>query len=151
MSSAGKLEVDVELKSPAEKIWDSIMNYANVFPKALPHQYKTIQVVEGDGKTIGSVQLVHYTEASPVVATSKEKIEAVDAAKKTLSYSVVDGDLLKYYKSFKATVVVVSKGNGSLVKWCCEFAKAGEDIPDPNLIRDFAVKSFQDLDAYLHG
>lgn len=82
---------------------------------------------------------------------SKEKIDAVDEEKKTESYSVIEGDLLKFYKSFKAALTVSPKGEGSLVKWGCEFEKASDDIPDPNIIRDFAVENFTKLDAYLQA
>ncbi|KAL6983633.1 hypothetical protein U1Q18_017013 [Sarracenia purpurea var. burkii] len=148
-SPVGKLDVEVELKSPADKLWLSIQDSITVFPKALPHLYKSIQVVEGDGKSVGSVRLVTYADGSPVVTVAKEKIETVEEEKKTLSYSVVDGDLLKYYKTFKATLVVTPKGGGSLVKWASEFEKASEEIPNPDAIKDFAVKIFQDLDVYL--
>ncbi|GFY88319.1 hypothetical protein Acr_06g0002590 [Actinidia rufa] len=150
MAAPGKLDVEVELKSSADKFWQGIRDSTTLFPKVLPNDYKSIQVLEGDGKSVGSIRLVHFAEAgSPVVTFTKEKIEAVDEEKKTLSYSVIDGDLLKFYKNFKATLVVSPKGEGSSVKWDCEFQKASEEIPDPNLIRDFAAKTFQDLDAYL--
>lgn len=88
-------------------------------------------------------------EGSPIVKVSKEKIEVVDPPNKIFCYSVIEGDLLKYYKSFKAHVTVVPKGEGSLVKWHCEFEKASEDIPDPSAIKDFAVKNFKELDDYI--
>lgn len=87
--------------------------------------------------------------ASSIVTFDKEKIESVDEEKKILSYSVIEGDLLKFYKSFKATLTVSAKGGGSSVKWVSEFEKASDEIPDPNIIRDFAVDNFTKLDAYL--
>ncbi|KAI8528371.1 hypothetical protein RHMOL_Rhmol12G0144000 [Rhododendron molle] len=149
MAAAGKLEVDVELKTSADKFWESIRDSSTVFPKALPHHYKSIQVLEGDGKSVGSVRLIHYAEASSLVTFDKERIDAVDEEKKILSYSVIEGDLLKFYKSFKATLMVSAKGDGSSVKWVSEFEKASDEIPDPNIIRDFAVENFTKLDAYL--
>jgi hypothetical protein len=44
---------------------------------------------------------------------------------------------------------VVPKGAGSLAKWSSEFQKATEEIPDPHVIKDFVVKNFQELDAYV--
>ncbi|KAG8366190.1 hypothetical protein BUALT_Bualt17G0050800 [Buddleja alternifolia] len=148
---ASKLEVELEVKSSAEKIWESIKDSATIFPKALPDQYESIEVVEGDGKSAGSVRLIKYPPGSSPISTTKEKFELVDEANKTLSYSVVDGDVLKYYKNFKATLAVTPKGDGSLMKWSCEFDKASDEVPNPDVIKDFAVKNFQDLDAYLLG
>ena len=82
----------------------------------------------------------------PLVTFSKEKIDAVDEAKKTVSYHVLEGDVLNYYKNFRATLVVTPKENGSLVQWICEFEKASDEIPDPNIIKDFAVKNIQEVD-----
>ncbi|XP_052173448.1 MLP-like protein 423 [Diospyros lotus] len=149
MAFSGKLDVEVEVKTGAEEFWQSIRESTTLFPKAVPHQYKSIHVLEGDGKSVGSVRVVHFAEGSPLVKTTEEKIEAVDEEKKTVAYSVVGGDILKYYKNFKATLVVSSKDGGSKVKWDCQFEKASEEVPSPNLIRDFAVQTFQDLDAYL--
>ncbi|KAL3501224.1 hypothetical protein ACH5RR_035673 [Cinchona calisaya] len=149
MAGTGKLDVEVEVKSSADEFWNAIRDSTNLFPKAFPNQYKSIEVVEGDGKSVGSVRLVKYAEGSPEITYSKEKIEFVDDANKTVSYIVIEGDLLKFYKVFKPSLVVSPKGDGSLVKWICEFEKASEEIPIPHIIKDFAVKNFQELDAYL--
>ncbi|KAL6562613.1 hypothetical protein OROGR_003620 [Orobanche gracilis] len=149
---ASKVEVEVEMKSSAGKVWDNIRESTDVFPKALSHHYKSIEVLQGDGKSAGSLRLVNYQPGLPeITKAAKEKIEEVDDENKTLSYSVIEGDVLKYYKNFKASLRVSSKGDGSLVKWWCEFDKASEEVPNPDLVRDFAIKNFQDLDAYIIG
>ncbi|KAL8137738.1 hypothetical protein V2J09_003739 [Rumex salicifolius] len=147
----GTIVVEVELKASADKFWAAIRDSANIFPKAFPEQYKSIQVIEGDGKAVGSVRLVKYAEGIPFVTTSKEKIEEVDVENKTVSYSVIDGELLEILKKFKAKLVVSAncKGEGSLVKWSLEYEKAKEEVPDPDLLTEFATTNFKDLDAYL--
>lgn len=84
------------------------------------------------------------------MSTSTEKIEVVDEANKKVTYSVIEGDLLKYYKNFRCHLGVSPKaeGGGSKLKWGCEFDKASEEVGNPNLIKDFAVKTFQELDAH---
>ncbi|CAN6676071.1 unnamed protein product [Malus baccata var. baccata] len=131
----GKLEVEVEVKSPAQKFWEALRDSTAVFPKAFPQDYKSIDVLEGDGKAIGSVRLITYAD--------------VDEVGKAVAYKVIDGDLLKYYKSFKCVLTVTPKGDGSLVKWSSVFEKAHEQVPEPSIIKDFAVKNFQELDAYV--
>ncbi|KAH6826747.1 hypothetical protein C2S53_012274 [Perilla frutescens var. hirtella] len=147
---ASKIEVEVELKSSAEKIWSGIRESTTLFPKALPQHYQSIQVLEGDGKSVASIRLVSYPPGLSEFSSIKEKIEAVDEGGKIVNYSVIEGELLKYYKNFRGGLSVSSKGeNGSLVKWSCEFDKASEEIPNPDFIKDFAIKTFLDLDAYL--
>lgn len=83
-----------------------------------------------------------------VISESKERVDAVDEGNKKVSYSVVGGDLLKYYKNYKCHLSVAPKGEGSLLKWGCEFEKVSEEVGVPHFIKDFAVKSFQALDSY---
>lgn len=66
-----------------------------------------------------------------------------------MAYSVIDGDMMQYYKSFKASLEVIPEEEGSLVKWLCEFEKASEEVPNPDIIRDFAAKNFKEIDEYL--
>ncbi|KAK0574325.1 hypothetical protein LWI29_021856 [Acer saccharum] len=149
MAVTGKLEVDVEVKSPADKFWGSIRDSTSLFPRAFPHDYKSIQVLEGDGKASGSVRLFTYAEGSPIVKKSTEKIEHVDDVNMKVSYSVIDGDLLEYYKVFKGFIAVIPKGDGSLVKWSCEFEKTSHEIPDPDAIKEFVVKNFKEVDDFI--
>nr|GLL31984.1 MLP-like protein 423 [Ipomoea trifida]GMD13391.1 MLP-like protein 423 [Ipomoea batatas]GMD19563.1 MLP-like protein 423 [Ipomoea batatas]GMD21206.1 MLP-like protein 423 [Ipomoea batatas] len=149
MAGHQKIEVDVEVCIGADKFWHSIRDSNTLFPKIFPEVYKTIEVLEGDGKAIGSIRLIKYGEGAPLLTFAKEKIDAVDDEKKTVSYHVLEGDILKHYKHFKAFLCVTPKGDGSLVKWWCEFDKASPEVPEPHFIRDAAVKTFKDLEAFL--
>ncbi|KAF8390367.1 hypothetical protein HHK36_024892 [Tetracentron sinense] len=136
MASTCKLEVEVEVKSSADKFWESIRDSTTLFPKIFPEQYK----ISRDG----NYRILFFT-GMPIVKVSKEKIDAVDEANKAVAYSVIEGDLLNFYKNFNANLQVTPKGDGSLVKWSCEFEKAREEVPDPNLIQEFAVKELPRL------
>ncbi|KAM0049465.1 putative Bet v I/Major latex protein [Helianthus debilis subsp. tardiflorus] len=149
MHTDGKLDVEVKVKSNADQFWNAIMDSANIFPKVCSDLYKTVELLEGDGRSVGSVRMVHFAEGSPIVKSSKEKIDELDAAKKKVAYSVIDGDMMQYYKSFKATLEVIPEGEVSLVKWVCEFEKASDEVPNPDMIRDFAAKNFKEIDEYL--
>ncbi|XP_057948960.1 MLP-like protein 423 [Malania oleifera] len=151
MASRDRINVDVEVKSNADKMWESLKDSAVLFPKALPDLYKSIQVLEGDGKSVGSVHFKNF-RGLPLTTVLKEKIDSIDEDNKTLCYSIIEVEESSYYKNFKAQVKVVEKGEGSLVKWECEFEKASEVAADhhPALYyKDFAVKNFKQLDDYL--
>lgn len=62
MASDGTLNVEVDVKSVAPKFWNSMRDSTIIFPKAFPHDYKSIEVLEGDGKAVGSVRLITYSE-----------------------------------------------------------------------------------------
>ncbi|XP_020216161.1 MLP-like protein 423 [Cajanus cajan] len=149
MGTRGKLEVDIDLKSKPDKFWETIRNSTDIFPKAFPTDYKSIDILEGDGKAAGSIRHITYAEGSPIVKSSKEKILAADDTKKTVSYAVIEGDLLKYYDKFIGHITVTPSGEGSEVKWTAEYHKASPDVPDPTVVKDFAVKNFLEVDAYV--
>ncbi|XP_004509856.1 MLP-like protein 423 [Cicer arietinum] len=149
MATNGKLEVEIEVKSNADKFWSIIKDSASIFPKAFPNDYKSIEILEGDGNTVGSVRLVTFGEGSPFVKINKEKIDDIDDSKRTLTYSVIDGDLLKYFKQLKSHLSVTPKGDGSLVKWSSEYEKDSQEVPEPEIIKEFAVNTFLKVDEYI--
>lgn len=62
MGTRGKLEVDIDLKSDADKYWQTLRDSTEIFPKAFPHDYKSIEILVGDGKAAGSVRHITYAE-----------------------------------------------------------------------------------------
>ena len=82
--------------------------------------------------------------------TAKIKIEDIDDGDMSITFNVIQGDVLRIYKSFKAKIQVlkVHKGAG-FVEWTLEFEKANVNAPDPEEYADFAVKMSKGLDAYL--
>ncbi|XP_020589031.1 MLP-like protein 423 [Phalaenopsis equestris] len=147
---ASKLETEVEVTSPADKFWGSIRDSTELFPKIFPQHYQSIKVIEGDGKSDGNKSAIDMVAGVPFVKFAKEKVEFVDDANKQVKYSVIDGELLSYYKSFRPTLQVASKGDGvAVVKWTVEYEKVNDEVPPPELIQEMAVQTFKDLDAYL--
>ncbi|CAM0904285.1 unnamed protein product [Alopecurus aequalis] len=149
---ASKVELVVEVKSAADKLWTALRESTDLFPKIFPEQYKSIETVEGDGKSAGTVRLLKYTEVVPFVTFAKEKVEVVDDEKKMVTYSVVDGELTSLYPTFRLTVQVTpsaKEGEGAVVSWTMDFDKASDQVPDPDVIKETAAKTFHDLDEYL--
>ncbi|MED6113092.1 hypothetical protein PIB30_067750 [Stylosanthes scabra] len=145
---AGKLEVEIEVKSSVEKFCGIVKDFPTI-SKIIP-DYKIIEITEGDGKVPGSI-IKATVDLGSEKAVYKERIEGVDDAKRTLTYSVIDGDLVKHLKSYKRCVIVTPKvdNNGSIVKWSCDYEKASPDVPEPIFIKDFASKMFSKIDDYL--
>ncbi|MED6143643.1 hypothetical protein PIB30_007946 [Stylosanthes scabra] len=147
----GKLEAEIEVKSKADKFWSAIREFATIFSKASPSDYKSIQIIQGDGKVPGSIYKTTLGQGYELVKTVTERIEGVDEENRTITYSVIDGEVLKYLKSYKGFISVTPKedDNGSIVKWCCEYEKASQDVPEPIFIKEFATKIFPKVDDYL--
>lgn len=79
---------------------------------------------------------------------AKEIIEAIDEEKKSVTFKVVDGDLMELYKTFKLTVHVDTNGEDNLVTWTLEYEKLNRDVPDPHTLMDFCLKVTKDIEAH---
>ncbi|KAG6398806.1 hypothetical protein SASPL_140277 [Salvia splendens] len=152
--ATNKFEVEIELKTSPEKLWRNLKEYVTLFPKAMPDVIERVDVIEGDGRSVGTVYVSTSkpTEMSPVVSIIKERIEVVDDKKKILGYSILESDILEYYKNFKVVIYVGSnpKSDGALVKYTAEFNKANENVVvDLDIYKAFVVKLYMAVDAYL--
>ncbi|GJN26945.1 hypothetical protein PR202_gb14914 [Eleusine coracana subsp. coracana] len=84
---ASKISTVFEVKSPADKLWAALQNSTELLPKIFPELYKSIETVEGDGKSVGSVRLLKYADGVPMTTFAKEKVELADEENKVLPYS----------------------------------------------------------------
>lgn len=60
--SCGKLVVEVEVKANADKFWEALRDFIFIYREAFPNDYKSVEVLEGDGIVEGSVRLITYGE-----------------------------------------------------------------------------------------
>ncbi|OVA01725.1 Bet v I domain [Macleaya cordata] len=139
--------VETEVKCAADKFYGWFKNNMTDLTKIQPHIYKSVEVLEGDGKSVGTVRLWKYVipGLSPDdVLVAKETIKAMDDKKRSITFSVMEGDLLKTYKSFDATVTVTPKEgvkDECLVRWCMDCEKENEEIiiPIPDAYLDLVA------------
>ncbi|GAV67497.1 Bet_v_1 domain-containing protein [Cephalotus follicularis] len=124
-----RVETEVELKSPPEKIYNLFKKEAYLIPAASPTNLQTVEVHEGDWETHGSVKLWKYTLEGNA-ETFKERIELDDENLKVTLVGL-DGDVFKFYKSYKIIIHYVPKGEGTLAKVALEYEKLSEHVPDP--------------------
>lgn len=81
---------------------------------------------------------------------AKEVIESIDEEKKSITFKVIEGDLLETYKSFKGTCHVDKEGEDSLVTWTFEYEKLHEKVEDPHTLMDFIVSVTKDIESHHH-
>ena len=82
-------------------------------------------------------------------SVAKEILEAIDMENKSVTYKVIEGDLLEHYKTLKLTIEVSPKDEGSLVHWIIQYEKLNEEIVDPHTLLQLAVDVTKDIDAHL--
>ncbi|GLT78418.1 hypothetical protein SLA2020_499550 [Shorea laevis] len=146
----GKLQYDVEYKVPADKVYEFwSCNFSDV-QKACPKIINNIELVQGCWGNEGSIHVMTYT-IDGKTETCEEMVEAVDYKKKFISFKVIGGNLLDYYRCVKFILGQVSPkaDGGSLASWTLEYEKLDENVPDPIALRDEAVHFNKAISAYL--
>ncbi|XP_057777506.1 MLP-like protein 34 [Salvia miltiorrhiza] len=144
MAQLHKLELQTLITSSPHKFFDIYHNKTYLMPTICPDKLQSVQVLQGDGKNVGSVRLWTYVMGVPVIA--KDKIVGVDEVNKSITFELIDGEVTKYYKRFVATLEAEGVNT---VKWSLEYEKASEDVPHPHSHLQFLGAMATDIDAYL--
>ncbi|XP_028758954.1 MLP-like protein 34 [Neltuma alba] len=115
----------------------------NVSPARIRHA-----IVEGSwGKVVSVITWYYVHEGKDRAA--KVVIEAIDADKTLITLRVVEGDILKDFKTLSAILHAVSKDKGSLVHVIMEYEKLKGHTPDPHPLIDLTAEVVRDIDAHL--
>ncbi|KAL0446771.1 UNVERIFIED_CONTAM: MLP-like protein [Sesamum latifolium] len=147
MAQLHKLQHKTQIRSSPDKIFDVYKNKTYLMPNISPDKLQSIQVLQGDGKSIGSVRLWTYVMGVPVVA--KDKIVAVDEENKSITFELIGGEVTKYFNTFTATFQATGEGDRNMVTWSVEYEKASDDVPHPHSHLEFLVNMSRDVDAFL--
>ncbi|KAJ8443151.1 hypothetical protein Cgig2_005702 [Carnegiea gigantea] len=80
----------------------------------------------------------------------KKKIEDIKEENRLITFTVVEGDVLKeHHKSPKAKLQVIPKGKGSLVKWTFEYEKLNHEAREASTSIDILLNLTKYIDAYV--
>ncbi|CAH2080676.1 unnamed protein product [Thlaspi arvense] len=149
MSQLRKSEHEVEIESSAHEFFHVFRSKAHNIPNVCPQKVSAIDVHAGDWETQGSIKQWSYV-VDGKSETSRETVEAIDDENKSITFNVLDGDMLQNYKSLKAFLQVTGKEDkGALVKWTIEYEKTNENAPDPDKYMDLVVSMTKDIDQHL--
>ena len=80
---------------------------------------------------------------------AKEVVESIDEENKVVTFKVIEGDILKEYKSFKAIVQSIPKGEATWVCWTFEYEKLNKDISHPFKVFELAIHLSEELGDHL--
>ncbi|XP_028752527.1 MLP-like protein 28 [Neltuma alba] len=143
----GKVEVDVHIDASADKFHELFTSKPHHIPNISPANIQHA-VADANWGKLGSLITWHYVhEGKNCVA--KEKIHAVDASKNLITFRVVEGDILKDFKSMDITLQATPKDKGSLVHVTMEYEKLKGHIPDPHTLTKFATDVVRDVGSHL--
>ncbi|XVE74684.1 hypothetical protein DITRI_Ditri12bG0037000 [Diplodiscus trichospermus] len=147
---SGKLEIDVEIKASAETFHDMFSNRPHHVHRTNYEKVQGCDLHEGDFGTVGSIVCWKYVHDGKA-KTAKQVIEAVDPEKNSITFKMLEGDLMEEYKSFLITIQASpkSEGEGSIVHWTLEYEKLHEGIAHPETLLQFFFELSKDMGDYL--
>ncbi|KAF7808721.1 MLP-like protein 31 [Senna tora] len=151
MSSVSRLEADLELKTSAVKFLEIFALKVYELSTFSPNIIQNIDILSGEWGTPGFVILVNYTLVDGKAQVAKEVVESIDLIDLSITFKVVEGDLLEEYNSFKFILKVSPTiiGGGSVVHWTFEYEKPNEDTPNPNSLMEEVLQVSKDIDAFV--
>ncbi|KAE8694172.1 Detected protein of unknown function [Hibiscus syriacus] len=147
MAQTRKIDVQVEVKSSADKFFDAFNTKAHLMPNTITQLFSGVKLLQGDWNSLGSVRLWQYVLGGKQLDVKETR--EVDEKTRTIVYTLMDGEIGNLYKTWKSILSVTPKGEGSLVKWTIEYEKQNDDVPDPVEYLDFYTTWCKDVDAYL--
>ncbi|GLT36903.1 hypothetical protein SLA2020_112500 [Shorea laevis] len=150
MSLAGKLETDVELKASAQQFHEVLCSRPHHISNVSPSKIQGVQLHQGEWGKEGSVIIWNYVSDGKAKVL-KEQVEKIDPVKNSVTYKVIEGDVLNEYKSFKITIQVTPKGTGSVSHWTYEYEKLHPGISHPEKFLQFATELSREIDSHLTG
>ncbi|KAI3933108.1 hypothetical protein MKW92_002264 [Papaver armeniacum] len=157
MTEIHQLNAQDELNNcSADQFYSFLKNDMTKLPQVCPQIFKSFEILAGDGKSCRNMGLGFYltqlwTSHQEMV---KEKIVAMDDESRTISFSIIDGDLLHKFPKFDyimtvTPVVTQGREQSCLVKVSAKYEKENEDTPPPHEYTEMTTCMNKAIASYL--
>ncbi|XP_047311742.1 MLP-like protein 28 [Impatiens glandulifera] len=146
MAQICRLELQSRIQSSPDKLFDLYKNKTHLMSKISPSKLQGVNVLQGDGKSVGSVRLWTYNLLGRSVI-AKDRIDDVDEKNMSITFEIIGGEVTKFYKSYKANLTTYSDKGVNFAKWTLVYEKADETVPTPYANIDFLMNSTKEFDT----
>ncbi len=146
MALTGEKVAQVEIKSCGDAFHTLFRHKPHHVSNVIPHIVQGCDLHEGEWGTVGSVISWNYFHDGRN-EYAKEIVEDINEEKRSITFKIIEGDLLELYKTFSFTVHVDKKGQGSLVTWTLNYEKLNESIPDPDTLLDYFINLTKEIEV----
>ncbi|KAG5632125.1 hypothetical protein H5410_003842, partial [Solanum commersonii] len=129
-----KLIASVEVKRGGHLFYDIFHTNTHYVPKISPRNINHFEIHEGETmKTAGQKMYMQHL------------VEDVDPHKKSITWKLIEGDLLELYNYFN----VITSCDYQWTTWTIEYEKKTEDTPEPLIHLGFILDLTKDVEAHL--
>ncbi|KAG6391614.1 hypothetical protein SASPL_149370 [Salvia splendens] len=144
---SGKLVDKINIKSDGDVFHELFREKPHQISGICPDKIQTCDLHDGEWGKVGSVIVWNYFHDGKK-RVAKEIIEAIDEENKSVTFKVIEGDLMEHYKEIKLTVHVDTKGEDNLVTWTIEYEKVKDDTADPHTLMEFCLHVTKDIETH---
>lgn len=75
-----------------------------------------------------------------------ERIEEIDEKNRKVNRKVIEGELMKHYKTLYNTIEIIETGDATCkVVFSLEYEKINEDAPEPHNVLQFSAGFFKEI------
>ncbi|XP_060183296.1 kirola-like [Lycium barbarum] len=139
----GKLTASIEVKCEGHLIHDLFHSNPHRVPKICPSKVNHFEIYQGGITKVGSIISWKY-KPDRKEKIAKIVIEAVDHKKKSITWKVIEGDLLELYNSF----TVITSCEHQWITWAFAYEKKTAVTPDPLAFLGFFIELTKDIDGH---
>ncbi|XP_059286422.1 kirola-like [Lycium ferocissimum] len=143
MGVKGKLTASIEVKCGGHLIHDLLHSNTNHLSNITP-RINRLDIHQGGIMKVGSIVSWKYNEDGKEKIV-KEVIEAIDHQKKSITWKVIEGDVLEFYNSFS----IITSCEHQWATWAIAYEKKTADTPDPLVYLGFALEFMKDIESHL--
>ena len=150
MAPVGKVERKLEVQISADDYYNLFKSQVYKLAHISSDIVQKVELQEGcQWHTNGGVKSWNVIHEGKAIS-AKERME-IDDASKSVTFNIIEGDMMKEFKSFKTTMQAVPKGDGEgcIANWCIEYEKLNENVPAPISYLDTVEKLTRDIEAHL--
>ncbi|CAK9318406.1 unnamed protein product [Citrullus colocynthis] len=145
-----KLETYVDIEAPASKFHELIHKNPHHMANIAPDKIQSCELHEGEWGKVGAILYWNYVHDGKA-CVAKDVIEAVDEENNSLTWKMLEGDLLNEYKSFRMTIQCIPKDKGSMIHFTLEYEKLHENVEDSHSLLELCDSVSKAVGAHLVG
>ncbi|XP_022882316.1 kirola-like [Olea europaea var. sylvestris] len=147
MGLKGKLTAQIEMKAGGDVFHGLLSETPQQLPNISPNVIQGCDLHEGKWGTVGSVYIWKFIHDGKQ-KVGKDILEAIDKEKRSLTFNMIEGDLLELYKVFKIDFHVETHHGIDLVTWTLDYEKLKDDVEEPLTFLGALINLSKDIESY---
>ncbi|KAK6146766.1 hypothetical protein DH2020_020635 [Rehmannia glutinosa] len=145
MGLSGKLVSQIRTKTSGTVFYELFRYKPHHISNICPEKIERVDLLEGQWGTVGSVNHWHFN-LDGKKKSAKAIIEAIDEKKKSITFNLLEGDLMEAYNTFKFIVAIDTNGEDNLVTWTLEYEKKTQDVSEPHAVMNLGLSVTKEIE-----